>query len=474
MDAPTARKFDHELLKVTHEGNVKDAITKLTANEADQNFQDPETGNTALHIAVSIKNRVLVRLMIIFDADLTLKNRQHKTALELAQEKGFSDIADDISTILNLESDLNTDEHKVLDPAERHPHEAFLLSLDGGGVKGLVFLQVLLEMEKRRIKRYPDSKESLLSHFNWMTGNSAGGISALALAGPDDSTKYVRQLFFELKDSILDGDLPIPNEGHKGVDEIFKRAYEDIYRPSAMMSDIKNRNVSVMTTLCRQSPASLHIMSNYGGLRELGTDPPEEQLIWKAARATSSVPVFFHPQDHVYVDGGLIANNPTTDTIIDMYDHAKKEDKKLELKFVLSLGTGIACEPKQIDDVDFEPSRMGKCVAKIADFFHAHKIGKDIDGALTVTHNSKAFTDLLEIVSAQIVQPNGQVLRRAEFVCEQVGAKYHRINPAIPKTSFLTTDNAKIIDMIYNVMKYMLENCRQQIDPVLDYIYGRE
>jgi calcium-independent phospholipase A2 len=458
-----------QLLKNVQRDKLKVA-TMLLVDGADPNFQDPKTGNTALHIAVSTNKRVLVKLMIVFDADLTIENYQHETALGLAQEEGFSDIADDISTILDLESDLNADEHKVLGSAERDAHEAFLLSLDGGGIKGLVFMQVMLEMEKRRMKRYPDSRIPLLSQFNWVTGNSAGGISALALAGPDVDAKAGRQLFFKMKNKVLGGDPPLPFER---VDDVFEKIYGDIYGPSAVMSDIKNLNVSVMTTLCRQSPASLHIMSNYGGLRQTGTNPPEEQLIWKAARATSSVPVFFHPQDHVYVDGGLIANNPTTDAIIDMYDHARKEDKKLELKFVLSLGTGIDT-PKPIDDIDFEPSGMGTIVAKIANFFHKHKEGEEIDAVLTVTRNPKAFVELLEIASAQITQPNGQVLRRAEFVCEQVGAKYHRINPVIPSTGFLTTDDTELIDMLYGVIKYTLENCRQEIDPVLDYIYGRE
>ncbi len=319
-----------------------------------------------------------------------------------------------------------------------------------------------------RPPRYPGS-EDLLKQFNWLTGNSAGGISVLGLAGPDVDAKRGRKLFFTLKNEVLGGTPPIPN---KQVDGVFEKVYEEIYgKHSAMMSDIKDRNVSVMTTLCDQSPPLLHIMSNYGSPQQKGTNPPEHQLIWKAARATSAVPVFFHPQDEKYVDGGLIANNPTTDGIIDMYEHAKKEKKNLQLKLVLSLGTGLN-PPKAIDDVDFEPSALGKLAAKLASIFKKHKIGEDIDEFLTVAQNPKAFVELLEVVSAQITQPDGQVLKRAEFVSEQVGAKLYRINPTISDISFLTTDDLKLIEMLYSVKKYMLEHCRQQIDPVLDYIYG--
>lgn len=38
--------------------------------------------------------------------------------------------------------------------------------------------------------------------------------------------------------------------------------------------------------------------------------PPEKQLIWKAARATGAAPSYFRAFDY-FLDGGLIANNPT-------------------------------------------------------------------------------------------------------------------------------------------------------------------
>ena len=468
-----ALQTGEELLCYVQNGQVKEATKTLVEYGTEDpklvDFQDSKTGNTALRYAVIAKSEVLVKLMIVFNADLNIVNHQKKTALDLAQEEGEAAIAKDISTIRDLEKDLNGDEEKAMRSAKRDPDEALLLSLDGGGIRGLVFIQVLIEMEKRRMKLYPESKP-LLSQFNWVTGNSAGGISALALVGPGVDEKRGRQLFFTLKDEVLGGEPPIPNEQ---VDGVFQKVYGKIYgNNSAVMTDIKGRKVSIMTTLCNQCPPLLHIMSNYGGCRHEGTEPPEKQLIWKAARATSSVPVFFHPQDECYLDGGLIANNPTCDGIIDMYDYAKKENKKVELKLVLSLGTGLNL-PKPIDDVDFHASVTGKVIAYIANYFGKRKIGTDLDELFTVAANPKAFVELMEVVSSQITQPNGEVLRRGEFLSEELGAKYYRINPTIADIDFLTTDDKELIDMLYSVIKYVLENCRQQIDPVLDFVYGQ-
>lgn len=74
--------------------------------------------------------------------------------------------------------------------------------------------------------------------------------------------------------------------------------------------------------------------------------------------------IFFHSQDDKYLDGGLIANNPTTDAIIDMFEHAEHKNKKLKLKVVLSLGCGLET-PKPIDDIDFEPSTAGDTISHI-------------------------------------------------------------------------------------------------------------
>ena len=459
------------LLEYVRQKDIKKTTSTLV-KLADPNFQDPKTGNTALHIAVLVESQVLVKLLIVFDANLTLKYHQDLTALDLAQREGASDIARDIKNILDLQKELDADQPKsqrLTQRAADEPDEILLLSLDGGGIRGLVFVQVLLEMEKRRKKLYPNS-HTLLSRFNWMTGNSTGGIAALAFAAAKTDVLNGRRLYFQLKDEVLEGTPPIPNET---VDKVFK----DVYGTSAMMSSIREPKVSVMTTLANQSPPVLHIMSNYGGARN-GQLPPEKQLVWKAARATSAVPIIFHPQedeshDAIYVDGGLIANNPTTDAIVDMFEYTKQENQKVKLKLVLSLGTGLD-KPTPIDDIDFDHSKMGDLIARIARFIGMQKLGKRAEELLLILHNSDAFKQLLQVVTAQITQPNGEVLKRSEFLSEVVGAQYFRINPPISDgISFLTTDDAKIIEMLYEVVYFMLKNCREKTDCILECIFGQ-
>ena len=212
-------------------------------------------------------------------------------------------------------------------------------------------------------------------------------------------------------------------------------------------------------------------MSNYGGARN-GEDPPDKQLVWKAARATSSMPIFFHPQDNKYLDGGLIANNPTTDAIIDMFEYAEKDLKrKPQLKMVLSLGCGLD-KPKPVEDINFEHSKFGDAIAHAMEIFGMHKKGKEAQEFFLVVHNHKAFFQLMNIALAQITQPNGEVLKRSSFLSKILGAKYFRINPHIDSVAFLTTDEETLINMLYQVVYYMLQNCHEITDRVLACIYG--
>lgn len=463
--APSGEK----LIQYVRETDVKKATSALVDGTT-PDFQDPTTGNTALHTAVLVRSEILVKLLIVFDANLTLKNHKHHTALDIARSEGANDIAKTIQDILDLQRELDTDSPKPLRSTESRQvtgdgaeEECFLLSLDGGGIRGLVFVQVFLEMEKRRKKLYP-SATHLLAKFNWITGNSTGGIAALALAAAKTSVVEGRKMYFDLKDEVLGRDPPIPNDR---VDKVFQK----IFGKSATMSSIKEHNVSVMTTLATESPPILHIMSNYGRARN-NQDPPNKQLVWKAARATSAVPVFFHPQDDKYLDGGLIANNPTTDAIVDMFEHAECENKKLKLKLVLSLGCGLVT-PKPVDDIDFEPSNVGDAIARIIDKLGMHKLGERAQEFFLVLHNHKAFFQLLNIAREQITQPNGEVVKRSKFISEMLGAHFFRINPTIDKVGFLTKDDKVLIEMLYEVVYYMLKNCHNITDPILECLYGQ-
>lgn len=47
-----------------------------------------------------------------------------------------------------------------------------------------------------------------------------------------------------------------------------------------------------------------------------------EQLVWRAARSSGAAPTYFRPMGR-FLDGGLLANNPTLDAMTEIHQYNK-------------------------------------------------------------------------------------------------------------------------------------------------------
>ena len=79
------------LIVATMNFGTKYLIEELIEKGAWQNWQDIQ-GNTALHYAITRKKNALVKIFVDNKADLSLKNEEGKTAIDIATEKGLADI----------------------------------------------------------------------------------------------------------------------------------------------------------------------------------------------------------------------------------------------------------------------------------------------------------------------------------------------------------------------------------------------
>jgi len=418
--------------------------TLALANGADPNFQSG--GDPPLHIAVKNRNTTLVKLLIVFGANLELLNRNGSKPLELAE----GECKQIIEKVVNLRARMsrNTEQPPGVvyrPPISPNDTDVFLLSMDGGGIRGLVFIQTVIELDKRREELYPGSKP-FLSYFNWIAGNSTGGIAALALATGRDPING-RQMYFKLKDKVLRGRPPFPSDR---VAEVL----QDTFGCETTMSEIKDYNIAVMTTLADTKPPKLHIMRNYGG-PEHGQVGPDKRRIWEAAQATSAAVPYFYPFGD-FIDGGFIANNPTIDAIVDIQKHFPQK----QMKAVISLGCGFVPPERFVIDAP----RLGRLIdgprtglLGNADLFEKAMFGMS---------SFRMITDVLELCICQTTQPSGEVVERGRVISEKFGAKYFRVNPKITDIDFIETDDEKLVNMMYETIIYMLEN-HELMDEVL-------
>ena len=67
--------------------------------------------------------------------------------------------------------------------------------------------------------------------------------------------------------------------------------------------------------------------------------------VWKVARYTSAAPLYFSSKDG-YLDGGLLADNPTEDALTAIQSFYRKRQMQIPISLVVSLGSGVTV-PKE-------------------------------------------------------------------------------------------------------------------------------
>ena len=240
-----------------------------------------------------------------------------------------------------------------------------VLSLDGGGIRGIMTGQVLVTLEEKLNKKYFEvhGKQApkpirLGQYFDIVAGTSTGGIlTCLLLCRDDEDPEYPR---FSAKDAVqiyikhgrdifkptFSGKMPGFLSGLSGskfgstqLENILKqfmgnRRMSELLKPCLITSyDIQERKAVFFTSHDAQCKDN--------------ADFP----IWQVARSTSAAPTYFPPAKAVAkdelefhtIDGGLFANNPTMCAVVEamkIFRDEKNKLSRLDDLFILSIGTG--------------------------------------------------------------------------------------------------------------------------------------
>lgn len=177
--------FYRTALQLMVESKKFDCIIALLSRGADTNIQDSD-GNTALHLAVQISDNIhVLQSLIIFGADLNILNHDGESSRHLLGKIGdpqalyclhavgakrcamgtvncndccyvYGTDDGERPPVVNEYTNLETI-NNMLDVAGMEmvsnkyekgiPRKGRLLSLDGGGIRGLILIQMLLELE---------------------------------------------------------------------------------------------------------------------------------------------------------------------------------------------------------------------------------------------------------------------------------------------------------------------------------------
>lgn len=222
---------------------------------------------------------------------------------------------------------------------ERQDQPFKILTLSGGGYRGLFTAKVLADIEQQ-------TGRAIRDHFDLIAGTSIGGILALAIADGIPASKLVN-LFVKHGEDIF-------RKRSSG-----RRIFRSPYTQDALKAQLKENFAD--RTLGHLDKRVLIPAINYStGQPEIFKTPHEKSLrrdhthlLVDVALATSAAPAFFPRHrfnDSQYVDGGLYANNPGLLALHEAEHFLKVRTDQI---YVLSIGTmssTYTVDPTQIQN----------------------------------------------------------------------------------------------------------------------------
>jgi uncharacterized protein len=335
------------------------------------------------------------------------------------------------------------------------PKKIRILSLDGGGIRGIISC-VILKFIEEQLQIHDDPEAKIGDYFDLIAGTSTGGILAAVILFPNDfgkakfSVQEALDLYAEKGDSIFDISIwrkiinPFGLFNEKISETNLEKQLEDVFgnleikdfiKPSLITSyDIEARHAKFFTS------------------HDAKTSQLENFYVKDVCRATAAAPTYFEPakikslynQEFILIDGGVYANNPALCAYaearkIPFEDITKDKHKKnyptINDMIIISVGTGTVLKPYHFDEFD-----------------NAGKL--------------KWITPLIDILLSSNVETVDYHLRK---MYETLGPtnyqNYHRLMPALKNASPEMDDTTKknIQDLIQAGLTYVEDNREQLV-----------
>lgn len=239
-----------------------------------------------------------------------------------------------------------------------------VLSIDGGGIRGIIPATLLAEIERR-------TNKPVSALFDLLAGTSTGGILVLGLAKPkngNESPAYCAQELVEFYERLGPKifSRPIAHRLMSG-DGLLRSRYAD--GPiEAVLAEFFGE------TRLKEAVAPVFVPSYELGRRTpfffrsmmAARNPDYDYPMHIVARSTSAAPTYFPPEaipitgtneQYVLIDGGVFANNPAACALVE----AKVQFPAAADFTVVSLGTGAAPEkPLMTNACDWGVARWAR------------------------------------------------------------------------------------------------------------------
>lgn len=226
-------------------------------------------------------------------------------------------------------------------------------------------LYLLSEIEKR-------TNMSISELFDYFAGVSAGALicSLLLIKNEDGKQKYSANDIIEIFETQCK---LIFNYTYLGWIKTGFGLFDSVYSSNNIQKSLQDYfNETLINDLIKPiSIISYDLISNKPIFFNCQTFPNIK--IKDCLMATTAAPTYFYPyktqineKDYMFIDGGVVSNNPIEQCFLDAYDFFNKDkiDEEIDNFYTLSLGTGY-------HDINYSSGNFGKIgwSSKIIDIF---------------------------------------------------------------------------------------------------------
>lgn len=285
-----------------------------------------------------------------------------------------------------------------------------ILSLDGGGIRGIVTAVILERLS------FEESLKGWLDSVDLIAGTSTGGLLTLALAYGLD-TQEIRKFYEEKGEKIFDDswlDDVIDIGKISGADYDIRNLEKELKRIFGMttLDQLKKRVLITSFDLDNESkdphertwkPKLFH---NFPG-----PDSDGKELAYKVGLYTSSAPTYF-PSVDGYIDGGVYATNPSMCALAQSQDSRSKKRPLIDDVVLLSLSTGTSLVYIKGKELDWGYAQWAKPLISLM-----------LDGVSGI----------------------------ADYQCRQIlKEQYHRLAPVFPPGVSIPMDDVKKVPYMIN------------------------
>lgn len=241
-----------------------------------------------------------------------------------------------------------------------------ILALDGGGIRGIMTVEVLAGIEETLRTQLNRGNDFVLAdYFDFFTGTSTGAIIAACLS-LGMSTSQIRDFYVDSGKEMFDKAFLLKRFRYKYEDEKLACKLKEVFGADTTLGSDRLRTLLMMVmrnaTTDSPWPVSNNPCAKYNRIDRV--DCNLNIPLWQLVRASTAAPVYFPPEvvrvgshEFIFVDGGITTyNNPAFQAFlmatVEPYNltWAAGDDKML----IVSVGTGTS--PKA--NADLAPDEM--------------------------------------------------------------------------------------------------------------------